>query len=170
MSAYFCILLTITGALRVDDVLDNLGFGKFQWTISVITGLAWVRNLGFKKKSRTSRLLFRQCFTVCAASAGAGWRRHGDCYPEHLVLAAALRVEAEELSGGCHVIGRKTGSTGTSVKVGGRHHFSFCSQIVFLAIGIGNAVWGIFCDKYGRRIVSVTLVLVHGFFLHVFMF
>lgn len=43
------------------------------------------------------------------------------------------------------------------VKVGGRHLFSFWSQVVFLAFGIGNPVWGIFCDKYGRKIVSVTL-------------
>lgn len=77
-----------------------------------------------KKKSRTSPTVVpQQCLTVCAVSAGAGWRRHGDYYPDHLVLAAALRVEAEELSGGSHVIGEKTDSTGMLVKVGGCHNF-----------------------------------------------
>lgn len=67
----------------------------------------------YKKKSRTfPSVVPRQAFTVCAASAGAGWRRHGDCYPEHLVHTAALRVEAGELSGGSHVIGKKTDPTG----------------------------------------------------------
>lgn len=115
-----------------------------------------------KKKSRTfPTVVPRRCFTACAACAGAGWRGHGDHDPEHLVLTAALRVEAGQLSGGSHVIGRETDSTGMSVKVGGRHHFSVCSQVVFLAIGIGCPVWGIFCDKYGRRTVSDTPVLFH---------
>lgn len=42
--------------------------------------------------------------------------------------------------------------------------FSFWSQVVFLAVGIGCPIWGIFCDKYGRKIVSVTLVLFPVFF------
>ncbi|XP_068191236.1 synaptic vesicle 2-related protein-like isoform X2 [Antennarius striatus] len=28
--------------LRVDDVLDTIGFGKFQWKLSLLTGLAWI--------------------------------------------------------------------------------------------------------------------------------
>ena len=111
------------------------------------------------------------CFTACAASAGAGWRHHGDYYPEHLVLTAALRVEAGELSGGSHVIGRKTDSAG--MLLGGCHDFPFCWQIVVLATVIGCPVWGIFCDKYGRRIVSVKAVLFHvlfRFFLRVLTF
>lgn len=95
-------------------MLDYFGFGKFQWTITFISGVAWVWNLSFiRRRAQLSRVSFpRQAFTVCAASAGAGWRRHGDCYPEHLVLTAALRVEAGQLSGGSHVIGKKTDSTG----------------------------------------------------------
>lgn len=53
-----------------------------------------------------------------SASAGAGRRRHGDHGHGHLVPAAALRVEAGELSGGSHVLGKKTNSSGASVKVG----------------------------------------------------
>lgn len=49
---------------------------------------------------------------------GAGCRRHGDYYHDHLVPAAALRVEAGELSGGSHVLGKKTDSPGVFVKVG----------------------------------------------------
>lgn len=41
-------------------------------------------------------------------------------------------------------------------KVGGPHHSSSWSQVVFLAIAIGSLIWGIVCDKYGRRIVSLT--------------
>lgn len=56
------------------------------------------------------------------------------------------------------------------VKVGGRHDFSLRSQSVFLATAIGSPIWGIFCDKYGRRIVSVPLVLFHVDFLRVLTF
>lgn len=37
--------------------------------------------------------------------------------------------------------------------------FSFWPQVVFLAMGIGAPIWGIFCDTYGRRNVSLTYVL-----------
>jgi len=29
----------------VDDALEAFGFGKFQWKMAVLTGLAWVRIL-----------------------------------------------------------------------------------------------------------------------------
>lgn len=148
-------------------MLDYIGFGKFQWTISFICGLAWVWNLRFLKRAELSRLLLPDgVLQSVLPLLGAGWRRHGGYYPDHLVLPAALRVEAEELSDGSHVIGKKTDSAGMLVKVGGRHDFPFWLQVVFLAVGIGCPVWGIFCDKYGRKIVSVTPVLFF-FSLHV---
>lgn len=60
----------------------------------------------YQRKSRT----FTGFYSLCCLrwGGGAGWRRHGDRYPEHLVLTAALRVEAGQLSGGSHVIGKKT--------------------------------------------------------------
>lgn len=39
--------------------------------------------------------------------------------------------------------------------------FPLLRKSVFLASAIGSPIWGIFCDKYGRRIVSVPLVLFH---------
>lgn len=41
--------------------------------------------------------------------------------------------------------------------------FSFWPQVVFLAIGIGAPIWGTFCDKYGRRNVSLICVLSWDF-------
>lgn len=37
------LLVSISGTLTVDDALELIGFGKFQWKISFISGMAWVR-------------------------------------------------------------------------------------------------------------------------------
>lgn len=40
--AYICNLITFTGPLTVDDVLDYFGFGRFQWAVTFMSGIAWV--------------------------------------------------------------------------------------------------------------------------------
>lgn len=57
--AYICNLITFTGLLTVDDVLDYFGFGRFQWAITFISGTAWVWNLSFiRRRAELSRVLF----------------------------------------------------------------------------------------------------------------
>ncbi|CAF99251.1 unnamed protein product, partial [Tetraodon nigroviridis] len=94
-----------TEPLTVDDVLDYIGFGKFQWTISFICGLAWAGD--------AMEVII---LTILSSQLHCEWR---------------LRS----------------------------YQMALMSSVVFLAVGIGCPVWGIFCDKYGRKIVSVTPVL-----------
>lgn len=106
----------------------------------------------------------RQCFTVCAASAGAGCRRHGDYDHGHLVPAAALRVEAGELSGGSHVLGKKTDSSGVFAKAGE------CQDVFVLAAGrvSRDRDWrphlGDFLRQVWQKKCESHICLILGFF------
>uniref|UniRef100_H3CUJ7 SV2 related protein b n=1 Tax=Tetraodon nigroviridis TaxID=99883 RepID=H3CUJ7_TETNG len=102
---------TTTEPLTVDDVLDYIGFGKFQWTISFICGLAWAGD--------AMEVII---LTILSSQLHCEWR---------------LRS----------------------------YQMALMSSVVFLAVGIGCPVWGIFCDKYGRKIgltISLCSVLYFG--------
>lgn len=89
---YFCILTTMTGPLTVEDVLDYIGFGKFQWTIAFISGLAWVWNLRFKQRAELSRLLFANSVLQ---SVPPVWEQVGDAMEIIIlsILSSQLRCE-----------------------------------------------------------------------------
>lgn len=48
-------LISFPETFTVDDALEAIGFGKFQWKISLLTGLSWVRIL---KQAERSSLWF----------------------------------------------------------------------------------------------------------------
>lgn len=92
----------------MEEALEAMGFGKFQWKMSFLTGLSWVRLLKHTDKS----CLLSQVSTLSdvvpprLSSEHVGRRRHGDDDPQHLRSSAALWVEAAQLSGGSHNIGK----------------------------------------------------------------
>lgn len=124
----------------------------------------------WKKKSRTfPSVVPRQGLTVCAASAWAGWRRHGDRYPDHLVLTAALRVEAGELSGGSHVLGKKTWLHGNVWwKLEDATIFPSARRLCLSPARSGPPSGGSSATSMAEEL-WVPLVLFHVDFLHVLM-
>lgn len=42
---HFCTgIVLFLDTFLVEDAVEAIGFGKFQWKLSVITGLAWASN------------------------------------------------------------------------------------------------------------------------------
>lgn len=40
----------------------------------------------------------------------------------------------------------------------------FLEQVVFIGMGISSPIWGNVADKYGRKVVSLTsMILIHDF-------
>lgn len=86
----------------VDDALEAIGFGVFQWKISLVTGLAWVKT---SKQNPEAAFLGRPPNVARVVhGCGSGRRCHGDDDPQHPGTPAALRVEAPRLPSGPHNI------------------------------------------------------------------
>lgn len=66
-----------TETYTVDDALEAIGFGKFQWKISLLTGLSWVRIL--KHPNVDVDILYLSYKLSAAVSVDR--RRHGDDDP-----------------------------------------------------------------------------------------
>lgn len=94
------IRLILSDTFMVEDAVEAIGFGTFQWKLSILTGLAWVSFISSKySTSSVVNIVSRVCF-VCADG-----RRHGDDDPQHLSAAAPLRVETAQPGGGAAHVG-----------------------------------------------------------------
>lgn len=77
----FC-LVPFTETFTVHDALESFGFGKFQWKMSFLTGLSWVRIL--KNKLRKVLPLTFSCRRSCRSLAL--WEQLGDAM-EMMILS-----------------------------------------------------------------------------------
>lgn len=89
----------------VEDAVEAIGFGTFQWKLSILTGLAWVRAALWKYTvTRCVCMLIHLMCHVLSAVCSDG-RCHGDDDPLHLSPSAPLWMEAVQPPGGTSYIG-----------------------------------------------------------------
>lgn len=72
----------------VEDAVEAIGFGTFQWKLSILTGLSWVSLYPLQIPHRCEHLSSGTLRVICFVCADG--RRHGDDDPQHLSSAAAL--------------------------------------------------------------------------------
>lgn len=78
----------------VEDAVEAIGFGRFQWKLSVLTGLAWVRaqHLVYPKDPTATQItqllphiqLLPECQSsklMCGDGPGACWEKGGHGWP-----------------------------------------------------------------------------------------
>lgn len=103
---FYFLLWILTETFTLDEALEAIGFGKFQWKISLLTGLSWVRQLTTHTMFFVLILLLNTVrLSCCALPLSADSRCHGDDDSQHLGPPAALRVETAQLYGCSHHIG-----------------------------------------------------------------
>lgn len=96
-------MLILADTFMVEDAVEAIGFGTFQWKLSVLTGLSWVRTALYCPLY-TVDVYVSECI-VTFVSVWSDGRRYGDDDPQHLSPSAPLWMEAAQPGGGTAHVG-----------------------------------------------------------------
>lgn len=100
----FSIWLIFPDTFMVEDAVEAIGFGTFQWKLSILTGLSWVSFYPLQIPVNVNILCHDHCVWLACFVSTDG-RRHGDDDPQHLSSTAPLRMETSQPGGGTAHIG-----------------------------------------------------------------
>lgn len=103
---YTCNTLSdFSDTFMVEDAVEAIGFGTFQWKLSILTGLSWVRTISNYPPYMFCVHSNPQTLSISGFSVFLDGWCYGDDDPQHLSPTAALWVEIAQPWGGTAYIG-----------------------------------------------------------------
>ena len=165
--AVLVFLSLFTETFTVDDALEAIGYGKFQWKLSLLTGLSWVR---IQKKHTGGSSLWQSDTLHLSCIALPMWEQIGDAM-EMMILSilspqlhCEWRLPSYQVAMITAVRSPQKGFILQLVHFEMRESVSL-PQVVFVGMCFGSPSWGNMADNYGRKVVSIIWGSKYKFYL-----
>ncbi|EPY87335.1 synaptic vesicle 2-related protein [Camelus ferus] len=129
----------------VEDAVEAIGFGKFQWKLSVLTGLAWASISGLPFTLQEAPLLLN--------ATGFPWFTRKDTVPSTQIRCFNQMADAMEMM----ILSILAPQLHCEWRLPS-WQVALLTSVVFVGMMSSSTLWGNISDQYGRKTVRRPLL------------